>query len=49
MIDNYKGKEYTYYFGAAWSNYDIRNFAQWTLETESFLQALSQPLTVTLR
>lgn len=49
MIDNYKGNKYTYYFGAAWSNYDIRNFAQWALETESFLQALSQPLTVTLR
>lgn len=36
----------TYYFGAAWSEYDVRGLGEWTLRIEQFLKMLQHPLTI---
>lgn len=38
------GERYTYYFGSAWSRYDVRTQAEWTLRIQEFLRALRNPL-----
>ena len=43
-VDNYNGQPFTYYFGAAWSLYDVQSMAHWQLCAEDFLTALKQPL-----
>ena len=47
-ISHYKGERYTYYFGSAWSKYDIHTQAQWQLHIEETLQNLKNPLSVNL-
>ena len=37
IIDNYQGSPFTYYFGSAWSRYDIRSQAQWQLTIDEFM------------
>ena len=37
VVNNYQGAPYTYYFGSAWSGYDIRSQAQWQLTIDEFL------------
>ena len=37
IVNNYRGAPYTYYFGSAWSQYDIRSQAQWQLAIDEFL------------
>lgn len=46
ILRHYNGAPYTYYFGSAWSNYDIRTLAQWQLAADDFLQHLSNPLKI---
>ena len=46
ILRHYNGTPYTYYFGSAWSNYDIRTLAQWQLAADDFLQHLSNPLKI---
>ena len=48
IIRQYK-KPYTYYFGSAWSGYDVRTFAQWQQTAEEYLYNLSNPLTIQLQ
>ena len=45
IISHYLGAPYTYYFGSAWSQYDVRSLAQWQIVTDEFLANLRQPLT----
>ena len=45
IVNNYKGEPYTYYFGSAWSLYDIRSQAQWQLTINEFLANLRTPIT----
>lgn len=40
------GERYSYYFGAAWSKYDVKSYAEWQLRINSFLAALRAPLIV---
>ena len=40
------GERYSYYFGAAWSKYDVKSYAEWQLRINSFLAALRTPLIV---
>lgn len=47
-INNYKGDEVTYYFGAAWSDYDIRTLPEWQLRVQSFISAKQNPLKVNI-
>ena len=42
-------EKYSYYFGAAWSKYDVKSYAEWQLRIKDFLQALKTPLTVTVQ
>ena len=37
IVNNYKGEPYTYYFGSAWSLYDVRSQAQWQLTIDEFM------------
>lgn len=46
MLYQYQGQPYTYYFGSAWSNYDIRTQVQWQLYIDDFLESLSNPFKV---
>lgn len=48
VVGNYSGQSYTYYFGAAWSLYDVPTMAHWKLCAEDFLNALRQPLIITI-
>ena len=45
IVNNYTGAPYTYYFGSAWSLYDIRSQAQWQLTIDDFLTKLQAPIT----
>ncbi len=45
IVSKYQGAPYTYYFGAAWSLYDVRSQAQWQMIADEFLSNLKQPLT----
>jgi len=44
-----EGKRFSYYFGSAWSCYDVRNINQWRLCVTDFLEALRNPLDVEIR
>lgn len=42
------GQRFTYYFGSAWSKNDVRTFDEWKLRAAWTLDAIKQPLTVTV-
>jgi hypothetical protein len=42
-------QKYTYYFGSAWSKNDVRNFEEWILRINGFLDALHSPLEATIK
>lgn len=44
VIKNYAGKRYSYLFGSAWSDYDIKTFPEWQLAVKEKLQDLRNPL-----
>ena len=46
IIDNYVGDPYTYYFGSAWSKFDVRTLAEWQQRTDWTLRNIRQPLQV---
>ena len=37
IYDNYKGEQFTYYFGSAWSKYDVPTHEDWHKCIENFL------------
>lgn len=47
IVNNYDGKPYTFYFGSAWSKYDVRTEGEWKARIEWFLRGLKEPLVVT--
>lgn len=47
LYNNYIGKPYTYYFGSAWSKYDVRTMQEWQQRIEWTLRSLREPLKVT--
>lgn len=49
IVNHYQGKPYTYYFGSAWSNYDIRNQTQWQRCIDDFFEQLDKPLNISLQ
>ena len=49
IIHQYKGQPYTYYFGSAWSGYDVRTMAQWQLMADEYLTNLKNPLTISIQ
>ena len=40
------GERYSYYFGAAWSKYDVRSYNEWQLRIKEYLEALKTPLRI---
>ena len=50
IVKNHKATDkYTYYFGSAWSKYDCRSMQEWQLRSESFLEALQNPLETVIK
>ena len=45
---NYRGEPYTYYFGSAWSKYDVRTMAEWQQRCEWTIRQIKEPLNVIL-
>ncbi len=43
------GEKYSYYFGAAWSKYDVRSYAEWQIRIKDYLDALKNPLQVEIK
>jgi hypothetical protein len=46
ILHSYKGEPYTYYFGSAWSLYDVPTMAHWKLLADEYLIRLRQRPTV---
>ena len=42
-------QQYTYYFGSAWSEYDVYTQAEWQLRINAFMQAKANPLEISLQ
>lgn len=42
-------EKYSYYFGAAWSKYDVKNYAEWQIRIKEYLDALKTPLGVEVK
>ena len=49
VLSDYHGERYTYYFGSAWSKYDVRTPEEWKARIEWYLRGLQVPLQVTVR
>ena len=43
------GEKFSYYFGSAWSKYDVRSYAEWQLRIKGFMDALKAPLQVSIQ
>lgn len=46
--NNYRGENYTYYFGSAWSKYDVRSIDEWQLRSAWTLKSIEEPLLITI-
>ena len=44
IVRKYGGTPYTYYFGSAWSCYDVRTMAEWELLANDYLNNIKNPL-----
>lgn len=49
IVRSYSGDRYTYYFGSAWSKYDVRTPEEWEARIRWYLDALKAPLKVVLK
>ena len=49
VVNNYRGERFTYYFGSAWSKYDVRTMAEWQQRIEWTLRSLRQPLKISIQ
>ena len=49
IVKKYTGKPYTYYFGSAWSNNDVRTMTEWQLLAQTYLDNIKNPLTIEIK
>jgi hypothetical protein len=49
ILKDYHGERYTYYFGSAWSKYDVRTPQEWQARIEWYLRSLATPLQVSVK
>ena len=50
ILRNYQdGQHFHYFFGAAWSEFDVRSQAEWQLRIEGFMASQRHPLQVTIQ
>lgn len=46
--DDYRGEKTTYYFGSAWSGFDVKSQAEWQICIERQLKAVKEPMQITI-
>lgn len=46
ILRSYKGEPYTYYFGSAWSLYDVQTMAHWQLLADEYLLRIKNQLNI---
>ena len=46
ILDSYQGEPFTYYFGSAWSKYDVRTMSEWQQRIQWTMNQLRRPLKV---
>ena len=46
ILDSYQGEPFTYYFGSAWSKYDVRTMSEWQQRIQWTMNQLRNPLKV---
>lgn len=46
IVRQYDGKPYTYYFGSAWSRYDVKTMTEWQLLANDYLNNIKNPLII---
>ena len=49
ILKNYQGGRFHYFFGAAWSEFDVRSQGEWQLRIDGFMQAQRNPLTIAIQ
>lgn len=49
IVSKYNGKPYTYYFGSAWSCYDVKTMDEWQLLAGQYLHNIKNPLKTEIR
>jgi len=49
IVNGYHGERYTYYFGSAWSRYDVPSQAHWQLCIDDYLNQLQHPLNIQIQ
>lgn len=49
VVDNYQGEPYTYWFGSAWSGWEVKTQEQWQLCVEQQLKTLEVPLSISVK
>ena len=49
ILNEYKGERFTYYFGSAWSKYDVRTMSEWQQRIAWTLRSIRQPLKVSIQ
>ena len=49
IVDNYSGEPYTYYFGSAWSKFDVRTQAEWQNRIDWAMRNIREPLVVEVK
>ena len=49
IVDNYSGEPYTYYFGSAWSKFDVRTQNEWQQRIDWTMRGIRQPLVVKMK
>lgn len=49
VVENYAGEPYTYYFGSAWSKFDVRTQDEWQQRIDWTLRCIREPLKVEMK
>lgn len=49
IMRQYGGKPYTYYFGSAWSSYDVKTMIEWQLLANDYLNNIKNPLITNIK
>lgn len=49
ILRSYKGEPYTYYFGSAWSLYDVQTMAHWQLLADEYLLRIKNQLNIEIK
>jgi hypothetical protein len=49
IVRSYKGEPYTYYFGSAWSLYDVQTLAHWKLLADEYLLRIKNQLNIEIK